>query len=104
MVFYDNGSNFEIYNVFLSVVFEFFYFFNISICIILICERGQPLFYLFGFFFVLTLSICHHPILHLSLYISTYIAPLQGNYSKALPAQARPKRRGLKPVAFYMLC
>jgi len=31
--------------------------------------------------------------IHLSIYISTYIAPLQGNYSEALPAQARPKRR-----------
>jgi len=31
--------------------------------------------------------------LFLSIYISTYIAPLQGNYSQALPAQARPKRR-----------
>ena len=31
-----------------------------------------------------------------SIYISTYIAPLQGNYSEALPAQARPKRRVLK--------
>src|SRR6218665_1720943 len=35
----------------------------------------------------LHLSIC------ISIYISTYIAPLQGNYSEALPAQARPKRR-----------
>ena len=31
--------------------------------------------------------------MYLSSYISTYIAPLQGNYSEALPAQARPKRR-----------
>ena len=31
--------------------------------------------------------------IYLSIYISTYIAPLQGNYSEALPAQARPKRR-----------
>jgi len=28
-----------------------------------------------------------------SIYLSTYIAPLQGNYSEALPAQARPNRR-----------
>src|SRR6218665_2333187 len=27
-----------------------------------------------------------------SIYISTYIAPHQGNYSEALPAQARPTR------------
>src|SRR6218665_2991203 len=32
--------------------------------------------------------------IHLSIYIYilTYIAPLQGNYSEVLPAQARPKR------------
>src|SRR6218665_2623292 len=30
---------------------------------------------------------------YLSIYVSTYIAPLQGNYSEALPAQARPKRK-----------
>jgi len=30
------------------------------------------------------------------IYITTYIAPLQGNYSEALPAQARPKRRVLR--------
>ena len=29
---------------------------------------------------------------YLSIYISTYIAPLQGNYSEALPAQAWPKK------------
>src|SRR6218665_3026286 len=34
-------------------------------------------------------------ILNLSIYISTFIAPLQGNYSEALPVQARPKRRGV---------
>src|SRR6218665_176496 len=33
---------------------------------------------------------------YLSIYISTYIAPLQGNYSEALPAQARPNRRVYK--------
>src|SRR6218665_926234 len=32
-------------------------------------------------------------IISLSIYTSTYIAPHQGNYSEALPAQARPKRR-----------
>src|SRR6218665_3722599 len=36
------------------------------------------------------LSIC--------LYINLYIAPLQGNYSEALPAQARPKRRVLRSL------
>src|SRR6218665_1883221 len=30
---------------------------------------------------------------YLSIYIVTNIAPLQGNYSEALPAQARPRRR-----------
>src|SRR6218665_373417 len=35
----------------------------------------------------------HTSNVYLSIYISTYIAPLQGNYSVALPAQARPKRR-----------
>jgi len=34
-------------------------------------------------------------VISLSIYISTYIAPVQGNYSEALPAQARPKRRVL---------
>jgi len=33
--------------------------------------------------------------IYLSTYISTFIAPLQGNYSEALLAQARPKRRVL---------
>src|SRR6218665_3604122 len=37
-------------------------------------------------------------ILYLSIYIVTYIAPLQGNYSEALPAQARPKRRVLRSL------
>ena len=35
---------------------------------------------------------------YLSIYISTYIAPLQGNYSEALPAQARPNRRVLRSL------
>src|SRR6218665_2009335 len=35
---------------------------------------------------------------YLSIYISTYIAPLQGNYSEALPAQARPKWRVLRSL------
>ena|SRR6218665_203669 len=30
--------------------------------------------------------------IYLSIYTSTYIASLQGNYSEALPAQARPKK------------
>ena len=34
----------------------------------------------------------------LSIYILTYIAPLQGNYSETLPAQAQPKRRVLRRV------
>jgi len=37
-------------------------------------------------------------LIYLSIYISTYIAPLQGNYSEALPAQARPKRRVLRSL------
>src|SRR6218665_2235142 len=36
--------------------------------------------------------------IYLSIYISIYIAPLQGNYSEALPAQARPKRRVLRSI------
>jgi len=34
----------------------------------------------------------------ISIYLSTYIAPLKGNYSEALPAQAGPKRRILSHV------
>jgi len=37
-------------------------------------------------------------ILYLSIYIVTYIVPLQGSYSEALPAQARPKRRVLRSL------
>jgi len=36
--------------------------------------------------------------IYLSIYISIYIAPLQGNYSEALPAQARPNRRVLRSL------
>lgn len=36
MVFYDNGSNLEIYNVSTAVVFEFFKYSSIGICIIVI--------------------------------------------------------------------
>jgi len=39
---------------------------------------------------------------YLSIYISTYIAPLQGNYSGALPAQARPKRRVLRSLKYVI--
>ena len=38
------------------------------------------------------------PLNNFSIYISTYIAPLQGNYSEALPAQARPNRRVLRSL------
>src|SRR6218665_4083114 len=44
-------------------------------------------------YWLLPLSIC------LSIYLSIYgiyIAPLQGNYSEALPAQARAKRKVLR--------
>jgi len=34
----------------------------------------------------------------LSICTSTYSAPLQGNYSESLPAQARPKRRVLRSL------
>src|SRR6218665_1767445 len=38
-------------------------------------------------------------VMHLYIfYISIYIAPLQGNYSEALPAQARPNRRVLRSL------
>jgi len=37
-------------------------------------------------------------VVYLSIYISTYIAPLQGNYSEALPAQAQPNRRVLRSL------
>jgi len=33
--------------------------------------------------------------IHISIYIATYIAPLRGNYSEALPAHARPKNNDL---------
>src|SRR6218665_4091389 len=34
--------------------------------------------------------------IYLSIYTSTYIAPVKGNYSEALPAQAWPNRRVLE--------
>jgi len=40
--------------------------------------------------------------LSISIYISTYIAPLQGNYSEALPAQDRPKRKVGTFCTFYV--
>ena len=40
--------------------------------------------------------------LSISIYISTYIAPLQGNCSEALPAQARPKRKILIIINIHL--
>src|SRR6218665_3174800 len=53
--------------------------------------------------FMCVQSLCMYACMH--TYISIYIAPLQGNYSEALPAQARPNRRHAymhRPIIIYI--